>query len=181
MPFGDPSYVRGWLGITGDVTKPISEHPKRPILGLHCQRKEVSGSRFWGLWEEICVSPEVFFKNCYVHNYCPLCFMAASGKNITPPMLKVTCRRELERVCDSALKEMIELLCPKTIVCIGKYSEERALKVIKGADTSSVEATVYLPHPSPLNVKVANNWNSTAVSILKETKLWDILRNNSST
>src|SRR5690606_5530120 len=43
VPFGDPSLVREWLGIEGEVGKPPREHPKRPILGFASPRSEVSG------------------------------------------------------------------------------------------------------------------------------------------
>ena len=118
--------VKEWLGIAGDVSSPANEHPKRAIQGLNCTKNEVSGTRFWNLMRELCSSPEVFFKNCYVHNYCPLCFMAASGKNITPPMLRTLERRHLEEICNESLVEVIDLLEVEYVVGVGKYAEERA-------------------------------------------------------
>lgn len=118
--------VKEWLGIAGDVSSPANEHPKRAIQGLSCTKNEVSGTRFWNLMRELCSNPEVFFKNCYVHNYCPLCFMAASGKNITPPMLRTLERRHLEEICNESLIEVIDLLGVEYVVGIGKYAEERA-------------------------------------------------------
>lgn len=118
--------VKEWLGISGDVSSPANEHPKRAIQGLNCTKNEVSGTRFWNLMRELCSSPEVFFKNCYVHNYCPLCFMAASGKNITPPMLRTLERRHLEEICNESLVEVINLLGVEYVVGVGKYAEERA-------------------------------------------------------
>lgn len=130
VPFGDTGIVKDWLHISGQVGRPDPQHPKRPISGLDCKRKEVSGSRFWGLMRDLCSEPHTFFRNCYVHNYCPLCFMGESGKNITPPSLRVRERRQLEGVCDRALLETVEVLGVKWIVCIGKYVEVRARKVI---------------------------------------------------
>ena len=118
--------VKEWLGIAGDVSSPTNEHPKRAIQGLNCTKSEVSGTRFWNLMRELCSSPEVFFKNCYVHNYCPLCFMATSGKNITPPMLRTLERRHLEEICNESLVEVINLLEVDYVVGVGKYAEERA-------------------------------------------------------
>ena len=118
--------VKEWLGIAGDVSSPANEHPKRAIQGLNCTKNEVSGTRFWNLMRELCSSPEVFFMNCYVHNYCPLCFMAASGKNITPPMLRTLERRHLEEICNESLVEVINLLGVEYVVGVGKYAEERA-------------------------------------------------------
>ena len=123
--------VKDWLRISGHVDKPHPEHPKRPIKGLECSRREVSGTRFWSLFKELCEEPTNFFRNCYVLNYCPLCFMADSGKNITPAVLKVGERRQLEEVCDRALVRVVELLCVEWVVCVGCYVEGRAKKVLQ--------------------------------------------------
>ena len=134
--------VKEWLGITGDVSSPANEHPKRVIQGLNCTKNEVSGTRFWNLMRELCSSPEVFFKNCYVHNYCPLCFMAASGKNITPPMLRTLERRHLEEICNESLFEVINLLEVEYVVGVGKYAEERAKAALVLARESERTALV---------------------------------------
>ena len=126
VPFGDTTMVKEFLGVSGVITTPSNEHPKRTIQGLECTKNEVSGTRFWNLVRELCSSPEVFFKNCYVHNYCPLCFMAASGKNITPPMLRTLERRHLEEICNESLVEVTTLLGVEFVVGVGKYAEERA-------------------------------------------------------
>ncbi|NWW94061.1 SMUG1 glycosylase, partial [Rhynochetos jubatus] len=42
VPFGEAWHVREWLRVVGGVKKPPSEHPERPVLGLTCQRAEVS-------------------------------------------------------------------------------------------------------------------------------------------
>ena len=126
VPFGDSKSVREWLQISGTVTKPTTEHPKRPIQGLGLAKIEVSGSRFWGLVQSLCGEPDVFFRNCYVHNYCPLCFMATSGKNITPPTLKAGERSPLQEICDRFLVEVVRLLEVEWVVGIGKYAEERS-------------------------------------------------------
>src|SRR5688572_27997054 len=47
VPFGDIALVRDFLGITGAVTRPASEHPARPVLGFELGRGEVSGQRLW--------------------------------------------------------------------------------------------------------------------------------------
>lgn len=126
VPFGDTTMVKEFLCISGVVGSPANEHPKRAIQGLDCTKNEVSGTRFWNLIRELCSSPEVFFKNCFVHNYCPLCFMAASGKNITPPMLRTLERRHLEEICNQSLVEVLSLLEVEFVVGVGKYAEERA-------------------------------------------------------
>src|ERR1700744_1184684 len=34
VPFGDVNVVRNWLDISGPVSRPAREHPKRPIAGF---------------------------------------------------------------------------------------------------------------------------------------------------
>lgn len=123
--------VKEWLCIHGEVGKPPSEHPSRIIHGLACSRAEVSGTRFWGLFKELCGTPQVFFKNCYVHNYCPFCFMNKTGKNITPPSLKAAEKKPLQEICDHALLEVISLLGVEWVVGVGKFGADRAKAVLK--------------------------------------------------
>ena len=136
--------VKEWLGIRGEVGKPASEHPNRIIHGLACSRSEVSGSRFWGLFKDLCTSPQTFFKNCYVHNYCPLSFMEKKGKNITPPALKPPAdKKQLLDICDRALLEVIDLLGVHWVVGVGKFGADRAKAALKAnciASSSSSES-----------------------------------------
>jgi len=88
VPFGEISMVRDWLGISGSVGNPLKEHPDRKITGFQCTRSEVSGLRLWGLFRELCENTENFFRHAYMHNYCPLAFMDARARNITPAELK---------------------------------------------------------------------------------------------
>lgn len=81
--------VQDWLGIVGRVSQPEIEHPRRRVQGFECPRVEVSGQRLWGLFRDLCITPDNLFKNCFVYSYCPLSFMHRSGRNITPPELKV--------------------------------------------------------------------------------------------
>lgn len=89
MPFGCIPAVRDWLKINGAVKKPEQELAVRPVTGLLCKRNEQSGKRFWGLIQEISREPEIFFRDCFVHNLCPLAFFHESGRNITPAEIKV--------------------------------------------------------------------------------------------
>ena len=47
VPFGEVNMVRDLLKISGPVTPPVNQHPKRKVEGLDCKRSEVSGRRFW--------------------------------------------------------------------------------------------------------------------------------------
>lgn len=65
----------------------------RPVTGLECDKSEVSGQRLWGLLEDLCGTPDNFFRNCFIYNYCPLAFFGKNGRNITPPEIKVSTGR----------------------------------------------------------------------------------------
>lgn len=88
VPFGEISMVRNWLKIFGPVGSPLKEHSDRKVTGFQCTRSEISGLRLWGLFRDLCGSPENFFRYAYMHNYCPLAFMDAKARNITPAELK---------------------------------------------------------------------------------------------
>jgi single-strand selective monofunctional uracil DNA glycosylase len=77
------------MKVGGQVNKPANEIPAKPILGFNCTHEEQSGKRFWGVLEELCVNPENFFRHCFVYNICPFAFLTATGRNITPPEIKV--------------------------------------------------------------------------------------------
>ena len=70
--------------------RPEKEHPQRKVEGLNCHRSEISGKKFWGLFKDLCNTPENFFKHSFVYNICPLAFMTQSGKNVTPAEIKVS-------------------------------------------------------------------------------------------
>ena len=88
VPFGEINMVRNWLKISGAVGKPANEQPDRKVTGFECTRTEISGKRLWGLFKELCGTPEKFFRDAYVHNYCPIALMNKKGCNITPAEMK---------------------------------------------------------------------------------------------
>src|SRR5690554_3909574 len=108
VPFGDSVMVKEWLKIEGEVGKPPREHPKREIQGLECQRREVSGTRLWSLMAEKFETPQNFFKDHAIINYCPLVFVdgGAGGRNIIPEKLPREERLALEEVCDAYLDDI---------------------------------------------------------------------------
>ena len=173
VPFGECGVVREWLRVRGSVGRPAAEHPKRRVLGLQCQRSEVSGSRFWGFFRELCDTPENFFSSCYVHNYCPLCFMAASGRNVTPPQMKKEVRGELEKMCDRSLVEVVKVLGVEWVVGVGKYPQERAEAALRACEEVRVG---YLSHPSPANPAANRGWKDLAHKQLGELRLIEAIR-----
>ena len=175
MPFGDVTQVKEWLEVKGQVHKPENENPNRPIKGLSITRNEVSGTRFWSLMKSIAGNPKAFFSNSYVHNYCPLCFMTASGKNVTPPSLKVRERKQLESICDKSLTDVILLLNVQYIVCVGKYVETRAKLIAKNFTNWEIQIGS-ITHPSPIN-PAANkgDWVAIATQQLREMNVLPVM------
>ena len=162
LPFGEVAAVRDWLGITQGFGKPRKEHPKRPVLGLECPRSEVSGRRFWGYMKAKFKTPERFFKNHYVANYCPLVFMEESGRNRTPDKLPIHEREKLYRACDKHLKTVVSILKPEWIIGIGKFAEQRAKNLFPEHKISSIL------HPSPASPKANAGWEKEAEKQLKQ-------------
>ena len=154
IPFGDIALVRDWLGIDGKVGKPAREHAKRPVLGFDCPRSEVSGTRLWGWAKDRFMEPERFFERFFVINYCPLCFMEAGGKNITPDKLPVAEQRALFEVCDAALAKTIELLAPSLCVGVGGFAKKR-LELALGERGPAIGTIL---HPSPASPLANRGW-----------------------
>ncbi|XP_038608510.1 single-strand selective monofunctional uracil DNA glycosylase isoform X2 [Tachyglossus aculeatus] len=172
VPFGEVKHVRDWLAVRGAVTPPSREHPKRPIRGLDCPNSEVSGARFWGFFRALCGHPEVFFRHCFVHNLCPLLFLAASGKNLTPADLPPARRAHLLGICEGALRRQVELLGAHLVVGVGRFAEQRARKALAGCPGVRVEG---LPHPSPRSPLANRGWDDVARRRLDELGLLALL------
>ncbi|MCP5149635.1 MAG: single-stranded DNA-binding protein [Ectothiorhodospiraceae bacterium] len=153
VPFGDVELARDWLGITGRVTTPVPEHPKRPVLGFDCPRGEVSGRRLWGWARERFGEPERFFARYFVWNYCPLAFMEESGRNRTPDKLAADERAALYAACDDALRAVVEALGVRLVVGIGRFAADRATAAL--GDTVRVGVA---PHPSPASPIANRGW-----------------------
>jgi single-strand selective monofunctional uracil DNA glycosylase len=154
VPFGDVTMVTGFLGIEARVDRPSDEHPKRPVLGFACPRSEVSGRRLWGWVRDRFATPERFFARSFVANYCPLCFLEASGRNRTPNELGRAEREPLYSACDQALRAMVEILQPRWLVGIGSFATERARAALGQRGITVVGVL----HPSPANPQANRGW-----------------------
>ncbi len=157
VPFGDVTMVRDWLGISAAVAKPQNEHPKRPVLGFDCPRSEVSGSRLWGWARDRFRMPERFFRRFFVVNYCPLAFMEASARNLTPDKLTAPEQQALTAVCDDALRDIVRQLRPRIVVGIGAFAERRARAALVAEDVTI--GTIL--HPSPASPLANRGWAGT--------------------
>jgi len=158
VPFGEVSFVRDWLKIRTPVGKPVLEHPKRPIRGFDCPRREVSGMRLWGWAKESFGTPERFFERFFVVNYCPLVFMEATGRNRTPDRLPASERDALFSFCDAALRRTVATLRPRFVIGLGKFVEQRARAALRG-----MAVTVGgMLHPSPASPTANRGWTAQA-------------------
>lgn len=164
VPFGDVSMVRDWMKIEGGVKKPNPEHPKRQVRGFECPRSEISGSRLWGFAKERFETPERFFERFFVVNYCPLCFMADTGKNLTPDKLPRTEQQALFDVCDAALARTLAVLDPEWVVGVGSFAKRRVDGVVSGKRPR----TGSILHPSPASPKANRGWARYAAAELTE-------------
>ena len=163
VPFGEVELVRSWLGIEAPVERPPEEHPKRPVEGFACHRREVSGQRLWGWASRQFGTPDRFFERFFVANYCPLLFLEMSGRNRTPDRLAAGERSQLATVCDRALRRSVEALAPRFVVGVGKFAEDRCRRALEG-----MELTIgRVLHPSPASPAANRDWEGQAVRELK--------------
>lgn len=170
VPFGEIQAVRDWMGIDEKVASPANTHPKRPIQGFDCPRSEVSGRRLWGLMKERFPDARVFFARNFVANYCPLVFMADSGRNVTPDKLPAAEREPLFAACDNHLRGVIEILRPRYLVGVGKFAETRIHNVVGGSTDNYVIGSIL--HPSPASPAANRDWAGTATKQLEALGIW---------
>jgi single-strand selective monofunctional uracil DNA glycosylase len=172
VPFGEVELVRTWLGIEEHVEKPRREHPKRPVLGFTCERSEVSGRRLWGTIAENFGTPDQFFAENFVANYCPLVFMEAGGRNRTPDKLPARERDPLFAVCDTHLRRLVAILEPEWVIGVGAFAKARAEHALGDAPPRIAS----ILHPSPANPRANADWAGVATAQLADLGLWDSVR-----
>lgn len=172
VPFGDVETVGEWLEIKEPVGLPRDPHPRRPVSGLDCARVEVSGKRLWGWIKDRWHSPDAFFEDAFVANYCPLVFLEDSGRNRTPDRLPLGERGPLFEICDRAMRQMYECLKPQWVVGVGAFAARRAAE-------SLAENTVLIGkilHPSPASPAANRGWREAAEKQLIEQGVfkWEV-------
>src|SRR5262249_11470363 len=143
-------------------------HPRRPVTGFDCPRCEVSGKRLWGLFAQRFGTPEKFFREHLVMNYCPLAFIEDSGRNRTPDKLLASERLALFDCCDRHLTNIGAILEPEWLIAVGDFAFQRAQRVF-GA--SSIRLGRIL-HPSPASPAANRDWSKQAERQLKEIGVW---------
>ncbi len=170
VPFGEVGHVRDFLRLDATIGKPDPEHPKRPIEGLSCGRSEVSGRRVWGLIAERFETPESFFRDHYIANFCPLVFMGESGKNLTPDKLPVAERQPLTDACNRHMRRVLGALQPAFVIGVGAWAEQRAVECCDGRVGVTVGRIL---HPSPASPAANKGWAGQATKQLVELGVWD--------
>ena len=155
VPFGDICMVTQWLKLPLPVVPPAVQHPKRPVLAAACVRREVSGQRLWGWAAQRFGTPERFFSRFGVANYCPLTFMAESGRNITPDKLPAREKTLLFEACDEALAATVRWLRPRIVVGVGGFAAQQVGRVLSLSGITLGQIT----HPSPANPKANAGWS----------------------
>jgi len=168
VPFGEVERVRRWLLISGKVSSPEIVHPKRPVMGFACGRSEVSGRRLWDFFRGRFGTPRRFFAHHFVANYCPLMFLDAQARNLTPDRLCANDRIQLFRICDAHLVRIVETLKPRWVVGIGRFAQRRAELAL----ASSPVQVAGILHPSPASPAANRDWEGQAYGSLVENGIW---------
>jgi single-strand selective monofunctional uracil DNA glycosylase len=160
VPFGEVAAVRDWMRLDAPLARPAKQHPKRPIEGFACRRSEVSGQRVWGWAASRFGSPEAFFEHALVLNYCPLVFLAESGRNCTPDKLPAAELQPLQHACDLHLRRALAALEPQWAIGIGGYATKR-LGAVLGGGVQHPDIGQIL-HPSPASPLANRGWAEQA-------------------
>jgi single-strand selective monofunctional uracil DNA glycosylase len=169
VPFGEIAAVRDWMGLCERVGKPVPEHPKRTIIGYDCTQSEVSGRRLWGLFAQRFGTPQAFFREHFVANYCPLVFMEQSGKNFTPDKLPATEAAALESACDEHLRAVVTALQPEWLIGVGAFAEAQAMQMKPHFPTLKIGRIL---HPSPASPAANRDWAGEATKQLVKLGVW---------
>ena len=167
VPFGDVTMVRDFLGVSGALGALPRQHPKRPIRGFECGRREVSGTRLWGYARDRFGAPRPFFEKFFVVNYCPLVFMAESGKNITPDKLPAAEAERLTAACDEALRRLALAMDARFLVGVGAFARRASERALGG---SGIPVGQIL-HPSPASPLANRGWAEAAHRQLQNLQL----------
>ncbi|MCE9518275.1 MAG: single-stranded DNA-binding protein [Verrucomicrobia bacterium] len=169
VPFGEIAAVRDWMSIRAAVSKPAREHPKRPILGFDCDKSEVSGRRLWGLFAQRYGAADLFFKDHFVTNYCPLVFMAKSGANVTPDKVSASEMEPVFAACDAHLRRVVEILQPEWLIGVGGFAEGRA-KLLQPHFPKLKVARIL--HPSPASPAANKDWAGNVTRTMEGLGIW---------
>jgi single-strand selective monofunctional uracil DNA glycosylase len=171
VPFGEVAAVRDWMGIRTEILRPKLEHPKRPVLGFDCLRSEVSGRRLWGLFAQRFGPADIFFREHYVVNYCPLAFLSETGSNLTPDKLPGCETAALYAACDEHLRSVVQALQPEWLIGVGGFAFKRVENLVANFPGFR---TAQILHPSPASPAANRDWAGQATAQLVKCGAWAI-------
>lgn len=169
VPFGEVAIVHDWLRINAPIRQPLHMNPKRLIEGWSCARSEVSGRRLWGLFRDRFGTPEKFFAEHFVANYCPLAFFDL-GRNVTPDKLPAAEMAPVIDACDAHLRTLVETMQPEWVVGVGAYAQAQAVRAL-GVSAHQPKIGRVL-HPSPASPAANRGWAEAATKQLVEQGVW---------
>ena len=169
VPFGEVSIVHEWLRIDAPIQQPLHMNPKRPIEGWACTRSEVSGRRLWGLFRERFGTPEAFFAEHFVANYCPLAFFD-NARNVTPDKLPAAEMAPVIDACDAHLRTLVETMQPEWVVGVGAYAEAQTVRALASSGHQPRIGRVL--HPSPASPAANRGWAEAATRQMIEQGIW---------
>jgi single-strand selective monofunctional uracil DNA glycosylase len=113
------------------------------------------------------VTPEAFFADHFVANYCPLVFMESSGKNRTPDKLTAAERIPLYEACDEHVRAVVKILEPQWVIGVGRFAQGR----LEAALGEGVKIGTIL-HPSPASPRANRGWEEAAREELSALGVW---------
>ena len=161
VPFGEITMVTEWLRIRAPVGQAPPGHPRVPIRGFDCARHEVSGTRLWGWLKGRYGTAAAMARELFVSNYCPLMFLDAAGRNLTPDRIARADQPALFEVCDRFLLAVLKSTAPEWLVGVGKFAEGRARAATQRADLDV--KVISILHPSPANPQSNKDWAATVM------------------
>jgi single-strand selective monofunctional uracil DNA glycosylase len=114
----------------------------------------VSGTRLWGWARDRWGTPDRFFAKHWVTNYCPLLFLDADARNITPDKLRAAELLAVTTPCDRALRRVVETTGARLVIGIGGFAAGRARAACAGLDVTIGR----ILHPSPASPLANRGW-----------------------
>jgi single-strand selective monofunctional uracil DNA glycosylase len=165
VPFGDPSMVRDWMGISAPVDEFPAAHRRVPVRGFDSHRREGSGTRLYGWARSRFGSAENFFNVFFVANYFPLLLLDEAGTNLTPAIFSVAERNAIGKACDPQLARLIARLQPEVLLGVGRYAAAQLARV---AEASHYQGRIgCILHPSPANPRANRSWEQEVEAELR--------------
>lgn len=133
------------MDLKGQIRNPANMLPTKPITGLLTEIDEPSGKLFWSYVEQKSNNNlDLFFKQCFVLNCCPLSFLRATGDNVVAEKLAPTYRDQVVENCLKLVEDIVNQLKPDVIVGMGRY----VFNCLNQSEKLKTKRIVYMRHPN---------------------------------